>query len=120
MNSSPIHMEETPCMKDTSKDITPVVVGLEDPSVISARTCSNIGWKDQICAAATKTEQHMSSIKKDFVENKSQINLNDDVECKLSDNTRFEDSPVYADLAAIPPGTDCLHTLYINFRHALS
>lgn len=119
MNSSSSHGGEAPCTeKDRSKDIAPVALNLEDPSAICARTLSNICNRDLFCAAEIETEQ-MSSTKHDLFKNKTQIISSDDVDCKGLEYTRSEGSLVYTDLAAIPPGTDCLHRFLINIRHAL-
>ncbi|KAK1356279.1 Myb-like domain-containing protein [Heracleum sosnowskyi] len=100
------HGGETPCSeKDRSKDITPVAIDREDPSATCARISSNIGKKDMFCTAEIKTEEQMSSIKHDVLKNKSHIVPSDNVECKSLDYTRFKGSPVYTDLAAIPPGS---------------
>ncbi|XP_017235861.1 uncharacterized protein LOC108209459 isoform X1 [Daucus carota subsp. sativus] len=100
------HVEETPCMeKDISKDITPLATDQADPSATCARISSNIGNEDLFCAAAAETEQQTSSIKNDFVNNKSQFVSSDNVEGKIFDRTRSEGSPGYTELAAIPPGS---------------
>lgn len=105
--------------KDIIRDITPVAVDHKDPIAICVGTSSNIGNKDLFCAAATETEHQTSSINHDFVKDESQIVSSDDVEeCKFFDNTRSDGSPVYSDLATIPPGScgvlDCNVSLNLS------